>query len=122
MNSDRPIALRQWIALILVLAVLAGGLRFFRLGAWSFGNDETATLYEGRALFQPEALYLGPAQMDYALAGQIASLPRIIPLGYVVNQLDYALFGEDEFGTRVMMAVLGTLSVVVVFIGPSPRD
>jgi hypothetical protein len=99
---------RRLILIAVGLAVLAGGLRFFRLGAFPFAGDELATTTEARVLF---------GQQEAAAASQTDRLPRLIPLSYSIHALDYALFGTDEFGSRVLMAVLGTLSVVLIFLG-----
>jgi hypothetical protein len=92
------------------LTVLAGALRFYRLGDWPFAGDELATLAEARSLFTPPS---GP------VTDQTDRLPRIIPLAYTFHAADYALFGADEFGSRVLMAVFGTLGVAVVYWGLS---
>src|SRR5262249_10990155 len=39
----------------------------------------------------------------------------VIPLGYFVLYLDHQIFGRDEFGSRVLTALLGALHVVLVF-------
>lgn len=92
---------------VLGLVLLAGALRFAGLGAWPFANDELATFLEERSLF-------GAGDADPA--SQIYRLPRIIPLAYGLHHVGTALFGSDEYGSRVMMALLGTLSVVAVFV------
>lgn len=99
---------RALLLIILSLAVLAGGLRFFRLGAWPFHSDEVATLWETDALFR---------SADNGLGSQIARLPKLIPLSYVVTETGYELCGRDEFGSRVIFALLGTLHVLIVFVG-----
>src|SRR5262249_32791328 len=50
------------------------------------------------------------------MTSQRDRLPRLIPLGYYVHYLDYQLFGRDEFGSRVLMAILGTASVAILFL------
>jgi hypothetical protein len=90
------------------LVLLAGGLRLFRLGAWSFHGDELAMLKETTALRTP---HQGP------LTEQGDRLPRLIPVSYRLQLLGYELFGQDEWGTRVLPALLGTLQVLLVFLG-----
>ena len=99
----------------LVLTILAGGMRFYRLGTYSFGNDELATLAETVAMFEPGSV---PQDSDeeFSEEGQGHRLPRILPVGYAFHYLGYQLFGRDEFGSRAMMAVLGTLTVLLVFL------
>jgi hypothetical protein len=96
------------ILIAIGLAVLAGGLRFYRLGAFPFAGDELATLAETHSFFTPP---------DGAASSQIDRLPRMIPLAYLVHGLDYRLFGTDEFGSRVLPAALGALGVAVVYLG-----
>lgn len=99
---------RVTLLLVLALAVLAGGLRFFRLGAWPFHGDELPTLQETASLFGGH---------DAPPDSQIYRMPRLVPLSYAIHYSGYELFGRDEFGSRVMIALLGTLQVVLVFLG-----
>jgi hypothetical protein len=92
---------------VLALLLLAGVLRFIGLGAWPFANDELATFLEERSLFSAS---------DADPASQIHRLPRIVPLAYGLHHVGTSLFGSDEFGSRVVMALLGTLSVAAVFL------
>src|SRR5262249_10561159 len=88
----------------------------WRGGAYPFGNDETATLAEARSLFAGPRPAGGP-RPSYAHADQIDRLPRMVPLGYAVLYAGYRVLGSDEFGSRATMALLGTLSAVLVFAG-----
>jgi hypothetical protein len=99
-------SLRTWILTGLALGLLAGSLRFYRLGTWPFFGDELAT-------FSEVAAFNSPDQGDDT--SQNARLARMIPLSYLVHNAGYALFGQDEFGSRAMMALLGTVQVVLVF-------
>jgi 4-amino-4-deoxy-L-arabinose transferase-like glycosyltransferase len=95
---------------VALLAALAASLRFYTLGDWSFAGDEIATLQETRALFGPG---------EPAGESQIDRLPRVIPASYIINRAGYALFGWDEWGTRVVSALSGTALVgVVAVLGP----
>ena len=91
----------------LLLVILAGSLRFYKLGNWPFAGDETATLAEERSLFASEGT---------SRDSQTYRLPRIIPLSYLFLHVGNSLFGRDEFGSRVMLAILGTLNVGLVFL------
>src|SRR6516225_9161860 len=95
-------------AILLTIAALllfAGALRFYSLASWPFAGDEILTFPEVDSLF---------ARHSGSVTAQQDRLPRLIPLAYLVHYLDYQLFGRDEFGSRVLMAVLGTASVVVL--------
>jgi len=98
---------RVVLLLILALALLAAGLRFFRLGDWSFTGDEFATVGEAESLAQP---------LDGPPTTQHDRLPRLLIASYSLHRLDYALFGSDELGSRVFSALLGTLNVLLVFL------
>lgn len=82
------------------VGLLAAGLRFHDLGAWSFAGDELATTYEARVRFAGAAAAPG---------GQPDRLPRLLPASYVVHYLGYSTFGDDEFGARVPAAIFGSL-------------
>ena len=84
--------------LLIGVVLLAGGLRFFRLGAWSFTNDESATLVEEQSLF---------GAGDAPPGDQTYRLPRLIPLAYTIQHIDYLLFGRDEWGSRVAAGPAG---------------
>ncbi|HXW75187.1 MAG TPA: glycosyltransferase family 39 protein [Steroidobacteraceae bacterium] len=109
--SDRA---QVWSGVLLLLA-LAAALRFSDLGAWPYSGDETATLEEERALFHTAGA--PPASPSYRLS-------HAIPLSYLAFHVSHTLFGDTERGTRVVVATLGCLSVVLVFLlldGPLPR-
>jgi hypothetical protein len=89
-----------------LLIVLAGLLRFYRLGDWPFAGDEISTIAEEQSLFGERT-----APPD----SQIYRLPRIIPLSYLFHHLSDSLVGKDEYGSRVAMAILGALSVGITF-------
>jgi 4-amino-4-deoxy-L-arabinose transferase-like glycosyltransferase len=99
---------RTVILTALALAVLAGGLRFYRLGAWPFFGDELATFNEAQCFSE------GSTDQENS---QVARISQLIPVSYLVHKADYALFGRDEFGSRALMALLGTALVVIAFLG-----
>jgi hypothetical protein len=96
---------RVWIALSFVL--LAGCLRFYKLGDWPFAVDEVPTLEEVQSLVGSS-----PAAPD----SQAYRLPRLIPVGYWVIHLSTAIFGYDEYGSRVLLAAVGAVMVGMVFL------
>ncbi|MDR0391972.1 MAG: hypothetical protein LBH59_08705 [Planctomycetaceae bacterium] len=108
--------------IFLLLVFFAGVLRFSYLGEWSFGFDELFTITETK-------IYFGemPVPDEYLKNGkikpeetQLYRLPRMIFASYFVHWFDYKLFGENEFGSRFLMAVLGTLNVGVIFLLSRP--
>ena len=110
------VPMRKIILVLLILAV-AGSMRFAKLGTWSFDHDEQFTILETNILFGlaevPETHLKGGTVRPED--SQLARLPKMLPLAYATHRLGYYLFGENEFGSRVLPAVFGTLSVGAVF-------
>src|SRR5215467_6035247 len=105
---------KVFLAAVLLL-LLAAALRFYDLGKWPYAGDEFATIKEERVLFHGQAV---PRE------SQAYRLPHAIPLGYLTIHVSHTLFGDSERGTRVMVALLGSLTVVLVFLlldGPLSR-
>src|SRR5579863_1781334 len=94
------------LVLALVIALLATGLRFYDLGVWPFSGDETATLHEEAVLFHG---------VHVPQDSQAYRLPHLIPASYLALHISHELFGRDEWGTRVVVALLGVFSVVLVY-------
>jgi hypothetical protein len=95
------------IALLIAVTVLAGCLRFWGLGEWSFANDELATFIESDRPFG------SPDDEEFTIYDV---LPRLIPGSYAILESSYRLFGREEFGSRTMPAIFGTLHVAMVFL------
>ena len=110
------VPMRKIILVLLILAV-AGTMRFAKLGTWSFDHDELFTILETNILFGlaevPETHLKGGTVRPED--SQLARLPKMLPLAYATHRLGYYFFGENEFGSRVLPAVFGTLSVGAVF-------
>jgi hypothetical protein len=103
------------ISTVGALLLLATALRFYDLGVWPYSGDETATLNEERVLFHAA---------DVPRETQAYRLSHAIPMSYLAFHISHTLFGDDERGTRVVVALLGSLSVALVFLlldGPTPR-
>ncbi len=91
----------QWVALALVL-IVAAGLRFYRLDAQSFWNDEGNS-----ARIAERSLPL----ITEAAAGDIHP-----PLYYYLLSGWRGLFGASEFALRSLSAVLGVLLVWLTYL------
>lgn len=98
---------RRSVLLLFLVGAVAFGLRFARLGDWSFSGDETTTIREEGVLFR--GLEADPE-------GQLYKLPRVNPLGYLIHHLGYRAFGYDEWGARAASALFGGLQVVLLFL------
>ncbi|MDR0610136.1 MAG: hypothetical protein LBG58_08505 [Planctomycetaceae bacterium] len=115
------------LSIFLLLVLLAGLLRFHKLGAWSWGFDEHFTMLEVKILFGETTV-----PNEYLLDGTVKNgtvkpedtqyyrLPRLLCAAYAVHRLGYGIFGEDEFGSRALMAMLGSLSVGLIFLLAKP--
>ncbi len=97
---------RGLVLIALGLGLLAGALRFYRLGDWPFYGDELATVSETDRFIQG----------DDGQSNQLSRLPKLIPVTYFLHDLGYRCFGRDEFGSRVLPALLGMVQVVLVFL------
>ena len=95
------------LMLCVALTLLAGCLRFYGLSEWSFANDELATFIESDRLFG------SPEDGEFTIYDV---LPRLIPTSYAIHESGYQLFGREEFGSRTMPAIFGTLHVAMVFL------
>ncbi|MEE1755863.1 dolichyl-phosphate-mannose--protein mannosyltransferase [Streptomyces sp. SP18CS02] len=122
LRAERLWRLMSWTGPLLV-AVVAGALRFWRLGepkAVIF--DETYYAKDAWALFNQGYEGSWPKDVD----GSILKNPDGVPIptdpGYVVHPpvgkwvigLGEHLFGFDPFGWRFMVALLGTVSVLML--------
>ena len=96
---------------LVIVTVVAGGLRFYRIGAWSFDVDEIASLLEDRLLFDGI-----PPTDDAKGEGQYTHLPQMLPLGYGLQHIDYLLFGRGEGGSRVVPAAMGTITAALTYL------
>lgn len=91
----------------LAVCLCAAGARFARLGVWSFGIDEVATIRESSNLLDNR-----PISDD-----QSTRLPRIAPLGFFLHGLAYRELGQSEFAARVPAAIAGVFLCGIVVVG-----
>lgn len=96
----------QFIGIVATILILGAALRFYGLGAWPFAGDETATLLEEKVLFH---------DVQVSEHSQTYRLPHLIPVSYFLLHISQTLFGSDEFGSRFLMAIVGTAGVVAIF-------
>lgn len=89
------------------VCLLAVFLRFYRLEAWPFHSDELWTFAETDSLLHPAP----------EVSSQIDRLPRAIPLSHLVHAAGYHWFGRDEGGSRRLVALMGSASILATLIG-----
>ena len=94
-SEDRGRRMRVLVT-ALILLLLAAVIRFLHLGAWSFWADEVATLRDAQELHKVAGYPVG-----YALIGWTVKLLGI---------------GPTEFAGRLLPAVVGAISVCVIFL------
>ncbi len=89
---------------LLGITLLAGALRFYSLGKWSFWIDEVLTIERSQHLFENITSY---SDFMDALAGHPSSL---VPT-YIVLKI----FGTNEWTARLVPALVGVLSVPILY-------
>ncbi|UWE08076.1 dolichyl-phosphate-mannose--protein mannosyltransferase [Actinacidiphila bryophytorum] len=113
-----------WLGPILV-AVFAGGLRFWHLGTprevvfdeTYYAKDAWSLLKLGYEGTWPDAKITNPDLLGHPQTIPLSDAPGYVvhpPAGKWVIALGEWMFGMNPFGWRFMMAVLGTLSVLML--------
>ena len=98
---------RRFGLAVAAVVVAATGLRAAGLGAWPFGSDELGTFDDVRVFYDPPVPVTHPDQ----------KVPQVIPLSMTLLDFGHRLFGRDERGSRVLVAVLGVAHVALVAVG-----
>ncbi|MFJ5547774.1 dolichyl-phosphate-mannose--protein mannosyltransferase [Streptomyces sp. NPDC093225] len=120
--GERTARLLAWVGPLLV-ALVAGALRFWRLGSPKavifdetyYAKDSWAVIHKGYELNWPK-------DVDKAIIADPSGVALPLDPGYVVHPpvgkwvigAGEWLFGLDPFGWRFMTALLGTLSVLML--------
>ena len=97
----------RFLVLVLV-AVATFTVNFYKLGEWSWDHDEVPTLME-----------LGVLETERAqgrFKEQLNRLPQLIPTWYSAQRLFLRVLPADEFGTRVLSALCGSLTVILIYV------
>lgn len=95
MNSLQTSRKQQWI-IVGIITFVALGLRFYKLGEWSFWGDEYITVRKAIDVFGGGITRRSPSMLS--------------------NHVILTTFGVSEFNARVTAAVVGTVSVPVMFV------
>ncbi|MFJ2113567.1 dolichyl-phosphate-mannose--protein mannosyltransferase, partial [Streptomyces sp. NPDC087850] len=121
-TADRIVRRSAWGGPLLV-ALVAGVLRFWHLGSpRAVIFDETYYAKDAWALINQGYEGSWPKDIDKAILKDPSAVPIPSDPGYVVHPpvgkwvigLGEQLFGFDPFGWRFMVALLGTLSVLML--------
>ncbi|HJZ56270.1 MAG TPA: glycosyltransferase family 39 protein [Gemmataceae bacterium] len=94
----------------IAVVLLAAGVRFARLGDWSFAADEAASVQEADVLLDGRPVSDDP----------ITRLPRMTPVGAAIHGLSYRTLGRSEFAARLPAAVAGVLLCGLAVVGLWP--
>jgi 4-amino-4-deoxy-L-arabinose transferase-like glycosyltransferase len=86
--------------LLLLITLLAAGLRFYKLGEWSFWSDEMITIREAQKVFPDRIIpeYLDGSGLSLLLIG-----PTLM------------LLGEGEWSARLVPALIGVLTIPLMY-------
>ncbi|MGQ9675067.1 MAG: glycosyltransferase family 39 protein [Chloroflexota bacterium] len=93
-ESSQAFGLRWEAVALLSITLLAGALRFYRLGDWSFWRDETYTLQR--------AVDLANINLNY-------------PLWYMITHWSITPLHMSEWSARLPAAIIGTISVPIIY-------
>lgn len=78
-----------------IITLLAGALRLWKLGEWSFWTDEALTVLDAR-------------RFPYIF--------RINPIPYAAVKLSISIFGESEWSARLIPALFGIASIPIMYL------
>lgn len=90
----------------LIVSIVSATLLFCGLSSWPWDHDEVATLIEMGVLDLP---------VDGAPLEQLKRLPKLVPVWYSSQHAFLTVLPRNEFGTRVLGALCGTLTLLSVF-------
>lgn len=94
------------LGLLAVITLLAAGVRFYKLGEWSFWFDEVATLNRTFAYYASLESILDRSQVGF-----IWTPVSIVFTGQILN-----LMGTSELAGRLVPALLGVLSIPAIYL------
>lgn len=85
------------LSILVLITIVAGILRFYKLGEWSFWIDEIATLNRAQA--------------------SMRELLTVVPTGlsYILTNISLRTFGLSEWSSRLVSTLLGILTIPVIF-------
>jgi mannosyltransferase len=92
-----------WLALI---TLFAAGLRFFKLGEWSFWIDEIFTVNHAMAHFSTPQLILD----------HIPPARNWVPISVILTAQMLNVFGVAEWSARLVSAIIGILTIPILYV------
>ena len=106
-NWAIQISNNSWFPLLALalITVLAAGLRFFRLGEWSFWIDEIYTISHAQHHFGNLELILE----------HIPPARNWVPISVILTAQVLNLLGVSEWSARLVSAVIGILTIPILY-------
>lgn len=104
--ADTAVRWSATLAFALLVAMVAGALHFYKLGAWPWDVDEIPALYELGQVPAEDQLLLIPES-------QVERLPRLIPVWYSTQQFLLQFLSVNEWTTRLLSATCGVLGITL---------
>ena len=95
------------LGILLAVVTLSAFLQFHRLSDWPWDHDEVYALAE---------LGLRQSPVENVPEDQLTRMPRLLPAWAAAQGAFLRVLPHDEWGTRVLPALCGTLGVVVAFL------
>lgn len=88
------------LVLLILITMIAGAIRFYRLGAWSFWVDEIFTLNNAEDIFQSGFL-------DVLISH---------PISVTLIRVTLEALGTNEWSARLIPAVIGVVSIPILYV------
>jgi mannosyltransferase len=98
---------QSWFSylLLILITAFAAGLRFYKLGEWSFWIDEIYTMNHAQAHFSSIQLLLD----------HIPPARNWVPTSVILTAQALNLFGISEWSARLVSALIGILSFPILY-------
>ena len=106
-HPANPSRAQLWFGFLVVLTASLG-VNFIGIGQWPWDHDEVASLVE-------LGIYETPHDKG-RFATQVERLPKLVPVWYSLQGLFLRVLPADEFGSRVLSALCGSLTVALAFL------
>jgi mannosyltransferase len=107
-NLAATLSHRTWLpyGLLFLITLLAAGLRFFKLGEWSFWIDEIYTINHATNHFSSPELILS----------HIPPARNWVPLSVIFTAQAINAWGLNEWSTRFVSALTGVLTIPFLYV------
>src|SRR5688572_25541096 len=106
-NRVADLSNQSWFiyGLLFLIMLFGAVLRFYKLGEWSFWIDEIYTINHAVAHFSTSQLILD----------HIPPARNWIPVSVILSAQVFNLWGINEFNARLVAAIIGVLTIPVLY-------